>query len=202
MKCVFALSTCDSEKSYPHIHQECIEKIKPYFSYPEFEIGKLGYKKSPVYGDDGKFNGYEESYDSVPVDKWIENSRKIIEYATSPSVAYFRKVNFLFNYFDNKDKMVDEWFAPMTKEDCLDIIDCCKRVLENHDLAEELLPTREGFFFGSTEYDEYYFNDVEDVMKQFTEKVLPVYDEPCWEEGEVSDRYKDEKMNCYIHFSW
>jgi hypothetical protein len=27
-------------------------------------------------------------------------------------------------------------------------------------LAEELLPSASGFFFGGTEYDEWYFNDI------------------------------------------
>jgi hypothetical protein len=28
----------------------------------------------------------------------------------------------------------------------------------------ELLPTQSGFFFGSTDYDEWYFNDVKEVL--------------------------------------
>lgn len=37
------------------------------------------------------------------------------------------------------------------------------------------------------------------LIKQVGESV---YDEPCWEEGEVGDEYKDEKMNTYFIFSW
>lgn len=44
--------------------------------------------------------------------------------------------------------------------------DICKQVLEDRSLAEELLPTRVGFFFGSTEYDEDYFNDLAETVKQ------------------------------------
>lgn len=32
-------------------------------------------------------------------------------------------------------------------------------------VAEELLPNRSGFFFGSTDYDEYYVRDLEDTIK-------------------------------------
>ena len=32
-------------------------------------------------------------------------------------------------------------------------------------LAEELLPTQEGFFFGNTEYDEYYLEMLEDTIR-------------------------------------
>ena len=47
-----------------------------------------------------------------------------------------------------------------------DLKDICKQVLEDHSLAEELLPTREGFFFGSYEYDEDYFQDLEETVKK------------------------------------
>ena len=80
--------------------------------------------------------------------------------------AYFRKVNFLFAYYENEGKMVDQWFAFVEKEDVDDIIDRCKRVLANHKLANELLPTQSGFFFGCTDYDEWYFKDVQDCLNQ------------------------------------
>ena len=47
------------------------------------------------------------------------------------------------------------------------MIETCKAVLEDHSKAEELLPTRAGFFFGSTEYDDWYFGDVESVKTTF-----------------------------------
>jgi hypothetical protein len=47
------------------------------------------------------------------------------------------------------------------------------------DLAEELLPTQSGFFFGSTEYNGYYFSDITDCKQQFT-KLLK-----NWKDDEV-----------------
>lgn len=41
------------------------------------------------------------------------------------------------------------------------------KVIANPELAKNLLPTQDGFFFGSTDYDEYYYYDIE-----YTEKVL------------------------------
>jgi len=43
-------------------------------------------------------------------------------------------------------------------------VDLCKYVLKDREKAEELLPTQEGFFFGSTEYDEYYFEALEETV--------------------------------------
>lgn len=34
----------------------------------------------------------------------------------------------------------------------------------------------EGFFFGSTEYDEYYFDDVEDVKNYIEQTLIPEFD--------------------------
>ena len=35
-----------------------------------------------------------------------------------------------------------------------------RRVLKNTSVAEELLPTQSGFFFGGTSYDEYYYDEL------------------------------------------
>ena len=79
---------------------------------------------------------------------------------------YFRKVNFLYAYFENKGKMIDEYFVFVEPEDVEDIISRCEQVLNDHSKATELLPTQAGFFFGSTDYDEWYYHDVQDCLKQ------------------------------------
>ena len=45
----------------------------------------------------------------------------------------------------------------------------CKKIDANHSLAEELLPSASGFFFGGTEYDEWYYNDIAHTIKCLTE---------------------------------
>lgn len=47
--------------------------------------------------------------------------------------------------------------------------------IENPDVAAELLPTQEGFFFGSTEYDQWYMKDIEKTIDILT-KVLETVD--------------------------
>lgn len=46
-------------------------------------------------------------------------------------------------------------------------VDCMEpgKVIINPEVAEELLPSCRGFFFGSTEYDEYYMQDIEYTIK-------------------------------------
>lgn len=45
------------------------------------------------------------------------------------------------------------------------------KVIIDTSIAEELLPTQEGFFFGSTDYDQWYMEDIEYTISQL-EKIL------------------------------
>ena len=110
----------------------------------------------------------------------IELQRKLDDCynALYSDVAYFRKVNFLlpyFNYEENCSEIV------IDKYDVEELIEDCERVLaakdtdEAESVADELLPTEEGFFFGNTDYDECYFNDVREVADKFTE-ILDTFD--------------------------
>ena len=38
------------------------------------------------------------------------------------------------------------------------------KVIDNPDIAEQYLPTKGGFFFGSTDYDEWYMQDIDDTI--------------------------------------
>ena len=87
--------------------------------------------------------------------------------------AYFRKVNFIYKYFQYK---LEDEQCFIEKEDLLDIIERCEKVLADDTQAEELLPTQCGFFFGSTDYDDYYFDNVADCKKQM-EHLLEDFDD-------------------------
>lgn len=43
------------------------------------------------------------------------------------------------------------------------------KVIENPEVAEELLPSQSGFFFGSTNYDSYYLEDLQNTVEQIDE---------------------------------
>lgn len=46
--------------------------------------------------------------------------------------------------------------------------------IENPEIAEELLPTQDGFFFGSTNYDQWYMQDVIDTIDILTKALETV----------------------------
>ena len=88
---------------------------------------------------------------------------------------WFRKVNFLVKYFEDKGEslMDEDSSCEVSREDVEDLIDRCNKVLKDHSLAEKLLPTRSGFFFGSTEYDDNYFRKVKDVHDFLEFELIP-----------------------------
>lgn len=42
------------------------------------------------------------------------------------------------------------------------------KVIQNAEEISELLPTKDGFFFGCTDYDEYYLQDITDTIEILT----------------------------------
>jgi hypothetical protein len=61
----------------------------------------------------------------------------------------------------------------------------CINVIAVPEMAEELLPNGEGFFFGSQEYDEYYFGDLQITVEMLNKALeLPemydLYYESSW----------------------
>lgn len=82
-------------------------------------------------------------------------------------VAQWRKANAIHSYVVTKHaEGVDECQEiPLTIEDIAELNKVCKSVLENPKNAEYLLPTASGFFFGSTSYDEWYMQDLQDTVK-------------------------------------
>lgn len=94
----------------------------------------------------------------------------------STELAYYRKVNFLVKFFQDKGFDVENQTPlRMYKGDIEELLNYCNEVLNDHSKALELLPTMNGFFFGSTDYNEYYFNSVERVRNDCI-KLLDEFD--------------------------
>ena len=141
------LKNVDSD-AYADEYKKWIRKLSKIVNYPQFDLKDLGVSYSYETG--------EYSFTPVPTEKLEECFDEILKHYYGHYVGYFRKVNCVYRYFE--DKLTDET-AWVTKDECEDIVKRCSAVLENPDLASELMPTRSGFFFGSTEYDKYYFSD-------------------------------------------
>ena len=53
-----------------------------------------------------------------------------------------------------------------------ELLDLCKRVKEDNNLAEQLLPTLDGYNFGEIDYDEYYFEVIEETIECLEDLIL------------------------------
>ncbi len=98
-------------------------------------------------------------------------------------VGYWRKANHIHAWFvDNCQDGIDECqTTEVDKEKLEELFSICRTIInpgggsvpliEKESIAQEKLPTRQGFFFGGTEYDQYYYEDVDETMN-ILEKVL------------------------------
>lgn len=91
----------------------------------------------------------------------------------------FRKRNWLIPFVeDDIGSEVENCESyELSKETMVDLLERIDKVLADHSLAEELLPSQGGFFFGSTEYDDYYFMQLQDAKEQLEEDVKSMYDD-------------------------
>jgi len=110
----------------------------------------------------------EEKYEVVvtkggkPVDAIKASRVKYIE----EEVGYWRKANQIHKWFvDNVQDGVDncgDYYVE--RSEMKELLELCKKVQADHSLADELLPSASGFFFGGTDYDEWYYNDIENTI--------------------------------------
>jgi hypothetical protein len=94
----------------------------------------------------------------------------------STELFYWRKANAIHKWFVDtvQEGRDDCGYYPVELEQLATLRDLCRLVLGNPDSASRLLPTQGGFFFGGTDYDEYYFQDLERTV-QFLDEFLPEY---------------------------
>ena len=103
------------------------------------------------------------------------------------SVGYWRKANAVHQFFvGNCQNGEDDCRTSYVGRDKLEELKVlCEQIVLTPALAGEQLPTTEGFFFGSTEYGEYYIDDLNTTI-EIVERCLQMPDD--WE--------------FYYHSSW
>ena len=138
------------------------------------------YKHNSITGKIELFQGKENTPIKIDINKVSE----IVE-----SVGYWRKFNALHNWFvnniqDGEDDCGDYWISKQQLEQLLTILE---KIHNKKGSPEELMPTQSGFFFGSTEYDEYYYQDVvnsidiiKTVLKETDFSQANIYYQSSW----------------------
>lgn len=124
------------------------------------------------------------------------------------NIAYWRKANQIHSWFvKNVQSNEDDCGSyDVTKEQLEKLLDVCEKVkasselvdgmvingytlsgpcyksgkvIKNPEVAIELLPTQSGFFFGNTDYNEWYLEDIEDTIK-LLKRILKETDFDNW----------------------
>ena len=124
------------------------------------------YKKTYIWSGDWMDEGQKMEVivkKGGAVDTSIKSKR--IKYVVE-EMGYWRKANHIHTWFvDNVQDGADncgEFYVD--RNDLENLLESCQRVLINPSEAKELLPTASGFFFGGTDYDDYYFDSVKETI--------------------------------------
>lgn len=86
-------------------------------------------------------------------------------------VGYFRKVNFLHLWVEenlNNGESTNCEFIEIPKAKLDELIDSLRKVRNDNSLAAELLPSCSRLFFGSINYDDWYFKNIDEALETFT----------------------------------
>jgi hypothetical protein len=105
-------------------------------------------------------------------------------------VMYWRKANAIHSWFvENCQNGVDECQEAFVSEEQLEeLASICEEVVVTKNTS--LLETQGGFFFGGTDYDEYYFEECKNTAKQLRKLLAEETPEGC------------HKGNFYYQSSW
>tara|TARA_B100000945_G_C20400065_1_gene606840 strand:- start:1257 stop:1829 length:573 start_codon:yes stop_codon:yes gene_type:complete len=126
-------------------------------------------------------------------------------FTVSLPFAYWRKANAIHDYIIQKHANgIDQCQEiELETEDIVEFIAVLKKVIDakgddKEKIYEELLPTAQGFFFGGTEYDEWYIENAKYTLERFESLLTYI--------REVSDHEKwgsSKKVNRIIYrASW
>ena len=110
--------------------------------------------------------------------KFRDNDKEFNELAikNEEEILYWRKANMIRSWFVNHTalKEDDDWVHIPISRATLELLkQDLEDTLNDYKLATVLFPTSSGFFFGSTDYDEYYW----EKLKYTFEKVTEILDE-------------------------
>lgn len=141
------------------------------------------YLKASKYVSGYSFNGDEKAAEYNDLLKLVGLSTEDIS-QDSPSaminitVAYWRKANAIHAWFiDNCANGEDDCRSTyVSREQLEELLETCKSAISAYKSgdkieAENLITPRGGFFFGSTEIDDWYLQDLEQTVEQLN-KIL------------------------------
>ena len=165
---IFKIKRCDTATL------DDVSAVEGYIDWKEYK------KEHPEYkGNMKAWCGYDR-----PPQKYIDfysplcTTDKYGFKHIAEEVAYWRKANAIHQWFvDNVQNGEDNCgtYRELTITDLMRLRNLAQKVHDDPDLAEDLLPTQHGFFFGSTEYDEWYMDKIDNTIEQI-DRILETTD--------------------------
>lgn len=142
-------------------------------------MGLDQYLYANVYLSDGSWLGAERNKAFEKVKEVLEADSFINKDYPSASVnvkvGYWRKANQIHNWFvenvqDGEDNCAEYY---VSRDQLQELLQVCKEVKasKHPDVVNDLLPPAQGFFFGSYEIDDWYWEQIDDTIEQL-ERVL------------------------------
>ena len=102
-------------------------------------------------------------------------------------IGDWRKFNALQNYMEvnfGEGEEINCKDIQLTEPDIGTLLVILKKVSADHSLAEKLFPNTTGFFYGSQDYDEYYFEEIDRSINLFEKALEELEDNEvfynCW----------------------
>lgn len=167
-----------------------IKVVNRYYNMDKISHDFAGGDSLIIYGYSGRnilfrndAKGIEFDLDANMIEKDYLLKKEEVAYVVEGEyeAAYWRKANqirqWLVNHIDGFNYDDDCEYYTVTKELLEELIMDCQRVLNDHSKAEDILPTSSGFFFGSTDYDDWYYEQLESTIEQ----CQGVIDETDWD---------------------
>ena len=123
----------------------------------------------PDFGDDNKEDN-RKTFSKLLSGAGITVNEIDSEFPTgsvSFKVGYWRKANAIHAWFVKHCQAgVDDCNShSVSRENLIDLKDSCMAVLADNSKANSLLPPQAGFFFGNTEINDYYIDDLKLTIK-------------------------------------
>ena len=109
---------------------------------------------------------YPKFNDLMEITQLTDVATEMYGASVEVTCAYWRKANQIHSWFvknvQNGNDDCDSYYVSQDK--LIELLALCKHSLENKD--PNLLPPQEGFFFGSTDIDEWYWRDLTNTINQ------------------------------------
>ncbi|EOB3448252.1 hypothetical protein ACVEQ0_002504 [Enterococcus faecalis] len=111
------------------------------------------------------------------LDMWLYEKEQ--EKVEAQAIGYWRKANQIRAFFASyAPELIGEniEMLAVNKEMLLELkrrINCCLTE-RNENISSELLPTSQGFFFGSSEYDGWYYEQLENTLPIIEEALIAI----------------------------